>query len=706
MSARFLRTVLIRACADGGKTGKVYIMKVFSRVLAVGTAGLMAGASFSAVAAEDRLAGAPGMESITVYARGERQIGIADAASAGAVGEADLTTLPVLSVARLLEVIPGLIAAQHSGSGKANQYFLRGISLDHGTDFAGYFDDVPLNFRTHGHGQGYLDLNGVIPETIERIDYRKGPYRADIGDFALAGASFMESVSQYDTPFVTAEYGSYDYKRLVLGGSTEAVAGLVTGVLQLKTYDGPWQQAERLRHASTYTKYTRETSVGRLDIGISGYYGQWRPTEQIPERALGQVFSEPGAPTISWADAYCAIDPTARGETGRVIASARLTGDDWRSTFYVQYYDWHMSSNPTFYLDDPVNGDQILQVDRRWTLGGRLERDFQLSSTVALKAGSEARYDDIQRVGVNHTVANVFFSPISLNAAREGSLSPYAEAQWIPVEGLRLLAGLRGDVYRFDVSSLDTTSITGSKTASMASPKASIAYRPLESVELYANWGRGLHSNDARGVVNTATPVPGLVKGTAKEGGVRLQEGSFTLTATYWWLNTDSELKFVGDSNSVEPSDPAWRRGYELTLFWRPFAWLAVNGAWTGTRARFTNGDFIPGALENVGEVGFSSIFDKYEFSMRTRYVGAYPLIEDNSARAKREAEFNFRAAWKPTARYMFYVELLNALDHEGKDIQYLYTSRLPGEPAEGVDGVLSRLEEPRTVRAGLKVNF
>ena len=206
--------------------------------------------------------------------------------------------------------------------------------------------------------------------------------------------------------------------------------------------------------------------------------------------------------------------------------------------------------------------------------------------------------------------------------------------------------------------------------------------------------------------MNTTTPVPGLVKGTGKEGGARFQIDTFTLSGAYWWLNTDSELKFVGDSNSVEPSDPAKRHGYEVTAFWKPFEWLAVNATYTGTHARYANGDYIAGALENVGELGFSSIFEEYELSMRTRFIGAYPLIEDNSVRAKSEIEFNFRGAWKPSERFTIYVDLLNALNHKGKDIQYFYTSRLPGEPVDGVDGILSRVEEPRTIRAGVKVNF
>jgi outer membrane cobalamin receptor len=177
-------------------------------------------------------------EVIVEFARGEALIGKADAASEGAVGGADLSVRPLLRVAELLEVVPGLIAAQHSGSGKANQYFLRGFNLDHGTDFTAYVDDVPMNLRTHGHGQGYLDINGLIPETIERIDYRKGTYRADVGDFSMAGSSLMTTVHRLD-PFIAMETGQYGWQRVAAGGSNALGDGELTFVGQWKTYDGP-----------------------------------------------------------------------------------------------------------------------------------------------------------------------------------------------------------------------------------------------------------------------------------------------------------------------------------------------------------------------------------------------------------------------------------------------------------------------------------
>ncbi len=636
---------------------------------------------------------APAQEEVLVFGRAEDMIGTASAASEGTVGGADLSVRPILRVAELLEVVPGLIAVQHSGSGKANQYFLRGFNLDHGTDFTTYIDDVPMNLRTHGHGQGYLDINGLIPETVDRIDYRKGAYRADVGDFSLAGASFMHTVQRIDT-FVAVEGGDYDWRRVVGGGTIAALDGDLTLVGQLKSYDGPWQQPENLKHESVYGKYMRDTALGALEISFSGYHTTWDPTEQTPERVIGSSVC---------ADEFCALDPSANGSTLRFISSARLIGDDWHATLYAQRYDWHMLSNPTYDY-------QINQFDDRWTYGGRFERNFEINSNWALSVGSEGRYDDISKVGVEHTELAQFVAPISSHAVTEGSVALYSEATWKPIDDLRVLAGLRGDSYWYDVTALENNLDEGSKNANLLSPKLGLAYELNKQVELYANWGKGFHSNDARGVVNETTPVRGLVQGEGEEIGARFQLGTVLLTTTYWWLDLDSELKFVGDSNSVEPSNPTQRRGYEMVGFWRPITWLAIDAVWTGSHARSEDSPgaaYVPGAIENAGELGVTAIRGEWEASVRLRHLGPYPLIEDNSLRAEADNVINLHAAWKP-GHYTVYAELLNLLDEQGKDIVYYYGTNVRGFDPNGdlVDGRVSRTEEPRTLRIGVKYIF
>jgi outer membrane receptor protein involved in Fe transport len=636
---------------------------------------------------------------VIVFGRGEAKIGIAKASSEGTVAGSDLLVRPLLRVAELLEAVPGMIAAQHSGSGKANQYFLRGFNLDHGSDFTTYIDDVQMNFRTHGHGQGYLDLNGLIPEIVDREDYRKGPYRADGGDFALAGAAYFRTIERFDAPWVSAEIGSYGWKRLAAGGTiTDLGGGDLTLVGQTKVYNGPWQQHEHLRHYSGFLKYSHPTDIGRLDFSLHGYSGTWDPTEQIPERIVGSAICK---------DVFCSPDRTAKGKTTRFIGDIKLTGDSFHGNIYGQYYDWWMYSNPTYANPDGTSA-QIRQFDKRVIFGLKAEKNWQVAPMLTFALGTENRYDDISNVGVYHTIARQFVDSFGAYKVQEASGSLYGEATLTPLKGLRITGGLRGDYYHYEVNAKDDAAAAlgeGSGHSSIVSPKAAIAYELSPHVELYANWGRGFHSNDVRGAV-TSTPVPVLVRGTGKELGARFQLGKFTLTTTYWWLNVGSELRFVGDSNAVEPSGASKRHGYEIVGFWRPFHWLALDANYTASHARYDNGDYIPNAFENAGQIGASIVLDKWEGSVRLRHLGPYPLLEDNSVRDKGSNVVNVRGAYKPGKKIEIYAEVLNILNSRDKDIAYYYESYIPAFDAETVEGRLSRVVEPRTFRFGAKYKF
>jgi outer membrane receptor protein involved in Fe transport len=644
-----------------------------------------------------------GLEEIIVFGRSLDLVGSAQAASEGTVAGADLLVRPMLRVAELLEAVPGMVAVQHSGSGKANQYFLRGFNLDHGTDFTTYVDGMPLNLRSHGHGQGYLDVNGLLPEIVDRIDYRKGPYRADTGDFAMAGASFITTIDRLDAPFTALETGEEGWLRVAGGGTLDLDnEATLTGLIENKQYDGPFQLHEGLAHTSFWGKYRRPTDFGALAITVSGYDGNWHPTEQIPERAIG---------TDVCADAFCTLDLTPDGDTKRWIAGAQLEGDVWEASVYAQYYDWFMQSNPTYDF-------QINQFDERWTTGGRYERTIVESDGVAVTVGGEFRYDDIGDVGVDEFDAGEFVANISHNSIQEMSLGAFIEASWSATDRLRLMAGLRGDSYDFDATAKTPGSFEGSATDSRVSPKVGVAYTVSDKVELYGNWGEGFHSNDARGVVNPVDPLAGLAPGTGYEAGARFELGAVKLTSAYWWLNLDSELIFVGDSNSVEPRGGSRREGYELTAFWQPVDWVGIDAVYTGSRARYVDnpdGPRIEGSLEHAGQLGISAIKDRWEASLRLRYMGEYALVPDNSQRAEAQTSIGLRGAYK-FGRATWYAELLNVLDEDGKDIVYWYEAYVdgldpPGLTSEDVDCDvtncrMSRAEEPRTLRVGLKFEF
>jgi outer membrane receptor protein involved in Fe transport len=642
------------------------------------------------------------IEEIVVFGRAQTLLGTADAASEGTIGGADLLVRPLLRVAELLESVPGLIAAQHSGSGKANQYFLRGFNLDHGTDFTTYVDGVPLNLRSHGHGQGYLDINGLMPETVERINYRKGTYRADVGDFSMAGSSFITTIDHLDAPFMSYESGEYGWDRVAAGGSRDAGKGALTGVAEWKAYDGPWALAEHLQHIAAWGKYTRSTSFGTLAATVSAYDADWLPTEQIPERAIG---------TSVCADAFCALDSTARGHTSRWIGAAQVTGAAWEASAYLQYYDWKMQSDPTYDF-------QINQFDRRWTTGGRYERWLIDKANLTVNIGTEFRYDDIGNVGVDHDNAGVFVENVSRNRIQETSVGVFSEATWSLTDSLRVVGGLRGDAYDFNVTAKSPGSFAGSRTDAQVSPKVGVAYTLNKDVEVYGNWGRGFHSNDARGVVNSAVTIPGLSPGTGYEAGARFEIGALKLTSAYWWLDLDSELIFVGDSNSVEPRGASRRDGYELTFFWRPIDWLGIDAVYTGSKARYVDnpdGRYIEGSVEHAGELGIQAVKDRWEGSLRMRYLGPYALTPDNINRADSETTISLRGAYR-VRRTMFYAELFNITNATGKDIVYWYETHVPGLDPAGTSSAdvdcgatncrVSRAQEPRTLRVGAKVSF
>jgi outer membrane receptor protein involved in Fe transport len=654
--------------------------------------------------AEQHAEDAPGVDShgdIIVYGRGEKRIGIAGAASEGGVAGADIEIRPLLRPAEILEATPGLIATQHSGGGKANQYFLRGFNLDHGTDFGLYIDDMPMNFRTHGHGQGYLDVNGLIPEIVERVDYRKGPYRASTGDFSFVGSSFITTRDEME-PFALAEAGSYGYRRFVAGGSAKVGPGDLLIVGQAKFNDGPWELPEDYKGYSGLVKYSAQLGTGEVTATFNAFKATWAPTEQTPERVIGTDLCE---------DRYCSLDPSLRGRTERETFTLNYADDDWKVTAWAQHYDWSLLSNFTFFLDDPVKGDQLRQYEELWGYGGRIERNIEVNERLSFTVGSELRQDSIDPVGLDHTIDGEFDYVKTAFKVSESSAGFYAEATWRPIDRLMVIGGIRADFYRFKTEDLGgLNGWSGLVKHHAYGPKIGLNYEIADGIALYANYGEGFHSNDARGVTNPDDPSLGLIEGDMEELGVRFERGGLILTGVYWWSSIESELIYVGDSGAVEPSDPGTRHGYEITAFWKPNDWLALDGVWTGSSAHYVGlpdgENYIPGALESTGELGVSALFPDWNAAVRFRYLGPHPLIEDNSQRGAETLLVNLRAAWTGFKGIEFYGELLNAFDTHADDIDYFYETRFPGEPADGVLGRNSRIVEPRQVRVGVRKTF
>ncbi len=635
---------------------------------------------------------------IVVTGRSERRIGTAQSASEGVVSGAELRVRPLLRTSELAEAVPGMIAVQHSGGGKAAQYLIRGYNLDHGTDFSIAIDGMPYNLRSHAHGHGYLDLNGLIPETVDHIAYRKGPYRAADGDFSFVAAASLDTLDRFERPFASVTAGSYGYHRLAVGGSLDIGPGTLLLATEVKANDGRWQLLERLHHVGAFGKYTLETGIGTLRASLSLYDARWRPTEQIPVRAIGNQIP----------DRFGTLDPFLRGSTNREVFNIGLTGDHLTATAYAQHYRFDLLSNFTFFLNDPVRGDELEQAENRWTYGARIARRFELADALTLTIGADGQTDRIDGLGLYHTQFGQRIGTTSLVDATETSLSGYAEASWKPVERISLLAGARIDHFRFRTTARAGAGFTGAVNDTIATPKAGANIQVARGLAIYANYGQGFHSNAIRGVIAPGDATPALARATGYEVGTRFERGPLILAIDHWWSRASSELVYSGDDGTVSPTGPSRRRGYEVTAYLKPVRWLAIDAVYATNHARFVDapgGDRIPNALEGAGELGLATIFGRFNAAVRVRYLGPHPLIEDNSVRSPATTVVNLRAA-RRFGPVEVTAEMLNIFDTARADADYYYASRLPGEPVDGIEGIHSRTVEPRMLRIGATITL
>jgi hypothetical protein len=647
-------------------------------------------------------ASAQEVEAVSVWGRRTNDLGRAMSASEGRVAYSDFAVRPLSRPGELIEVVPGLAATQHSGAGKANQYFLRGFNLDHGTDLAASLDGAPLNLPSHGHGQGYLDLNLLTPEFVHDIAFRKGPYSAENGDFATAGAVAFETADHLHGDGLQAWVGQNQAYRLV------GAKGLTENVIlaaDMTTSRGPWTSAEDLRKTSLMGRAV----LAGWSVTALAYDGRWNATDQIPLRAV-----EAGG-----LGRFDAIDPTDGGKTSRYILSARrrdlLRGLD--SVVYVQRYQLNLWSNFTYFLDDPDNGDQFEQTDDRWVYGGSITKRWSgRPGGWALRAGGSARLDDIAGVGLYRTVARSRRATVRQDALQEWSLAGWGEASR-RLGVIDTTLGLRADLMGADVSAGDSRN-SGRVSNALLSPKLALAWRVSKRFELYADAGRGFHSNDARGAVIRVDPVSGqqaeraplLSPAVGGEVGTRWRAKGLTLTAALWALKVDSELVYVGDAGFTEPSGATRRLGLEVLADWRPTSRLNLTASYATTHARFAGappgGDRIPNAVGTVLMAGGAwSIGPASTLSLTYRRLGSAALIEDNTVRSRPTALLNGLFV-QTFDGFSVTIEGLNLTGSKRDDIAYFYTSRLPGESADGVDDVHFHPVEPRAFRVGVKLDL
>ncbi len=662
-----------------------------------------------------RAGGEQELQKITVTGKAVEQIGSADSASVGTVTKKQLEARTAYRPGELLEATPGLVVSQHSGEGKANQFYLRGFNLDHGTDLRTTVDGMLVNQRSHAHGQGWTDLNFLVPELATGLRYKKGPYDASEGDFASAGAVEINYANSLESGIANVGIGQNGHRRVLLADSPALGAGKLLYALEAQRNDGPFTIPDNFRKLNAVLRYAQGTLADGWSITGMAYDAKWHATDQIPKRAVD-------AGTLGRFDA---LDPTDGGSAHRYsLSSAWRRSTEASSTeVNASVVDWKLNlySNFAYFLDDPTNGDQFSQPDHRLMTALNVKHSWQaglFGREGENQVGVQFQNDNI-RNGLLNTKAREVLSTTRRDRIVETSLGLWFDnaIKWSP--SFRTVAGVRADTFRFDVRS-DRPENSGVRSANILSPKMNLIFGPWAKTEFYVNLGTGFHSNDARGTVITvdpktgdqAFPVTPLARSKGLEFGVRtvLLPGLQTSLSVYQ-LTLASELTFAGDAGTTEAGRPSKRVGFELANYYRLGDWLTIDADVAFAQARFRDaapeGQRIPGAVEGVASVAVAvDNLGPWFGALQLRYFGPRPLIEDNSVRSKATSGLNGRVGYKINPRLQVELEGFNLTNRKASAIDYHYTSRLAGEPAEGRADVHFHPVESRNVRVVLNAKF
>ncbi|QTN30714.1 TonB-dependent receptor [Rhodoferax sp. AJA081-3] len=660
---------------------------------------------------------------VVVQGTYDNAVGTSNAASQGVVTAKLIENRPTLRPAEVLEFVPGVIVTQHSGDGKANQYFLRGFNLDHGTDFATFVDGMPVNMPTHAHGHGYSDLNWLIPELVSRISYKKGPYFADEGDFSSAGVARLGLFDTLPQGIASLTLGDNGYARGLLTQSVPWQGATVLYAVETAHNNGPWEQPERFHRANGVLRYSTASDNARTSLTAMAYSAAWRSTDQIPQRAVDQGL----------VGRFGTLDPTDGGHTERYSLSwqteRKADTRNFKANAYAITSKLNLVSNFTYNLEQaepPVNGDQFVQAESRQVFGGGVSQSFATpfggfdSSTTV---GTSIRMDRLEPVGLYRGLGGQRTATLQESQVSQSLVGLYAEntTAWTPT--FRTLLGARYDRMAVDVRS-SITDNTGQHTADLTSPKLSLILGPWNKTEYFVNIGSGFHSNDARGVTarlapKEGTPIdpsPALVRTTGSELGLRTEAiTGLQSSLALWQLDMGSELVFAGDAGDTGASGASRRWGVEFNNHYRATPWLLLDADIAVSHAEFTTvqgdapnaGRHVPGSVETVVSLG-AVISDRGPWSgqFQLRYFGPRPLIEDNSQRSDGTTLAYLRVGYQINPKTKLALDVFNLFDRKASDIDYYYASRLPGEAAEGVADRHFHPVEPRSLRLTLTARF
>jgi outer membrane receptor protein involved in Fe transport len=650
----------------------------------------------------------------------ENLVGVASAASEGAITAAQLIVRPVNRATEVLETVPGLVVSQHSGEGKANQYYLRGFNLDHGFDFAQTIAGVPVNFPTHAHAQGYADANFLIPELVSGVQFRKGPYYAENGDFSSAGSANINYFNVLDRPIVSITGGTFGYGRFLGAASPKVRSGNLLAALEWERDNGPWVSPNNKDKYNGVVRYTQGNSRNGFSLTFLGYRNHWHSTDQIPQRAVDSgLISRFGF-----------IEETDGGETFRYSGAFDWqrsgANDSTRLTAYVIRNGVQLFHNFTYFMNDSENGDQFEQFERRWTTGAKLthRRLMHLGEKhIENVFGVDVRNDSVGGpLGLYATRATERIATVRADDVNQSSLGVFGDAEIEWNRWARTTVGVRGDVYNWKVTS-DNPLNSGNDVSGILSPKASTVFGPWKSTEFYANWGWAFHSNSGLGVVLTVDPATGepttpstpFARSKGAEFGFRnVAVRKLQTTATVWYLDFDSELIYVGDSGSTEAGPPSRRYGLEFTNYVYPNPWVAFDLDVSFSKARFLDvledEAFVPGSLNRVISGGIAvnppaGVRQGPFGGFRLRHFGPRPLVEDASVKSKSTTIFNGELGYKLSENFRLTLEGYNLFDAQVSDIDYFFESRLRDEPAP-VEDIHFHAAIPRSARLSLRVSF
>lgn len=662
------------------------------------------------------------LEEVLVVGRKPQVNSAVRGTNAGFVEREYLDRLALERTGDVLELVPGLVATQHSGSGKANQYFLRGFNLDHGTDFLTRVDYMPVNMVSHGHGQGYTDLNFLIPELVQTIDYRKGPFYSDLGDFSGTGEAHLRTAAFLPGQLLSLEAGGFGYHRTVLAGQKEVGPGnwLLAGEFQ--SYDGPWENVDEDVHkTNVWLKYASGGPEAGTDISLMFYDNRWNAADQIPLRAI-----ESG--TIS---PFSTIDPSSGGESYRYSLSLQQRGHRdnsvWFASVYAIRYGMDLWSNFSYFTDQE-RGDQIYQQDERALFGGDAAITLAQTYFAGLKAshsiGWNGRYDAVDPVGLFQTEQRDIRGPVRQDELSQWSNALYWQMAVQVLPSWTSTVNVRWNFHHFEVDPLAAAvpetlaANAGERSADLWTGGLRNRFAINDHSELYWNVGRSYHSNDARGVLAKRDPTSGEpiaaadplvpVDGTEIGGDWRSPDERWQFSASFWVLQVASELLFVGDAGTTEDSGSKSRRyGGEVGAAYKPTANFNVFVDYSRTRSRLTDKTLefrdIAGALEEVVSLRAAYAWaENWQASLAWRHLGDYALDEGRRAGSADKVDVKMSYLSGP---WRIDLAVLNALDSADHDIEYFYESQLPGEADPVADHHIHSFV-PRTARVKLAYEF